>query len=134
MDKVLTQDIHLFQQSCGIKKKKKNHDNPTMQSLLHKVFVFQNKPLFLVNVCQNQYSKLKKKKKKKQRIIRSCITPLWAFPGGSDGKEFACHAGDPGSVPGLGRLPGEAHGNPLQYCLENPMGRGAWGATFHEVA
>ena len=56
------------------------------------------------------------------------------FPGGSEGKASACNVGDPGSVPGLGRLPGEAHGNPLQYCLENPMGRGAWGATFHEVA
>ena len=52
------------------------------------------------------------------------------FPGGSDGKESACNAGDPGSVPGLERSPGEGHGNPLQYlCLENPMDRGAWRAT-----
>ena len=43
------------------------------------------------------------------------------FPGGSDGQESACNAGDPGSVPGLGRSPGGGHGNPLQYsCLENP--------------
>ena len=48
------------------------------------------------------------------------------FPGGSDGKESACNAGDLGSTPGLGRAPGEVNGNPLQYsCLENPMERGA---------
>ena len=42
-----------------------------------------------------------------------------SFPGGSDGKESACNAGDMGSVPGLGRSPGEEHGKPLQYsCLE----------------
>ena len=39
-----------------------------------------------------------------------------------------------GSIPGLGRSPGEGHGDPLQYyCLENPMDRGAWWATFHTV-
>ena len=49
------------------------------------------------------------------------------FPGGSEGKASACNAGDPGSIPGLGRSPGEGNGNPLQYsCLENPMDRGAW--------
>ena len=47
------------------------------------------------------------------------------FPGGSGGKESACNAGDLGSIPGLGRSPGGAHGNPLQYSLpENPMDRG----------
>ena len=48
------------------------------------------------------------------------------FPGGSDGKEFACNVGDLGSVPGLGRSPGGGHGKPLLYsCLENPINRGA---------
>ena len=48
------------------------------------------------------------------------------FPGGSNGKESACNAGDPGSIPGSGRSPGEGNGNPLQYsCLGNPMDRGA---------
>ena len=48
----------------------------------------------------------------------------------SDGKESACTAGDPGSVPGLGRYPGERNGYPLQYsCLEDPMDREAWWAT-----
>ena len=49
------------------------------------------------------------------------------FPGGSDGKASVYNAGDPGSIPGLGRSLGEGNGNPLQYsCLENPMDRGAW--------
>ena len=48
------------------------------------------------------------------------------FLGSSDGKASACNAGDPGSIPGLGRSPGEGNGNPLQYSyLENPMDRGA---------
>ena len=48
------------------------------------------------------------------------------FPGGSDGKESVCNAGDLGSIPGLGRFPGGGHSNPLQYSyLENPRDRGA---------
>ena len=48
---------------------------------------------------------------------------MMGFPGGSDGKESACDAGDLGSIPGLRRSPGGGHGNPLQYsCLENPYG------------
>ena len=57
------------------------------------------------------------------------------FPGGSVGKESACNAGDTGLTPGLGRCPGEGHGNPLEYsCLENPMDRGARRVTAHGVA
>ena len=57
-----------------------------------------------------------------------------AFPGGSDGKASACNPGDPGPIPGWGRLPAEGNGNPLQYsCLENLMDRGAWWATVHGV-
>ena len=49
------------------------------------------------------------------------------FPGGSEVKTSASYAGDPGSIPGLGRSPGEGNGNPLQYsCLENPMDGEAW--------
>ena len=49
------------------------------------------------------------------------------FPGGSDSKVSAYNAGDPGSIPGSGRSPGEGNGNPLQYsCLENPRDGGAW--------
>ena len=47
----------------------------------------------------------------------------------------ACNAGDLGSIPGLGRSPGEGNGYPLQYsCLENPIDRGTWWATDHRVA
>ena len=50
------------------------------------------------------------------------------------GKESACNAGDLGSIPGLGRFPGEGNGNPLQYsCLETSMNRGAWQATVHAM-
>ena len=53
---------------------------------------------------------------------------------GSDSKESACNAGDPGSIPGSGRSPGEGNGNPLQSsCLENPMDGGAWWATVLAV-
>ena len=56
------------------------------------------------------------------------------FLGGSDGKESACNAGDPSSIPGSGRSPGEGNGNSLQYsCLENSMDRGVWQATVHGV-
>ena len=59
---------------------------------------------------------------------------IW-LPWYSEDKASACNAGDPGSIPGLGRSPGEGNGNPLQYsCLENPMDRGAWRATVHGVA
>ena len=54
--------------------------------------------------------------------------------GGSDGKESACSVGDPGSIPGSGRSPGEGNGYPLQYsCLKDSMDRGAWRATVHGV-
>ena len=61
--------------------------------------------------------------------------PVLGFPGGSDGKEPACNVGYQGSIPGLGRSPGEGNGNPLQYsCLENSMDRGAWWSLIHGVA
>ena len=60
---------------------------------------------------------------------------LKGFPGSSEVKASARNAGDPGSIPGLGRSPGEGNGNPLQCsCLENPMDGGAWWATVHGVA
>ena len=56
------------------------------------------------------------------------------FPCSSVGKESASSAGDLGSIPRLGRSPGEQNGNPLQYpCLENLMDRGAWWAAVHGV-
>ena len=56
------------------------------------------------------------------------------LPGGSDSNESPCNEGDPGSIPGSGRFPGEGNGNPLQHsCLENSMGRAAWQAIVHGV-
>ena len=57
------------------------------------------------------------------------------FPGGSDGKASAYNVEDHGSIPGLGRSPGEGNGDPLQYsCLRNPVDRGAWRAIVHGVS
>ena len=59
----------------------------------------------------------------------------FSFPGDSMVKDTSANAGDMGSIPGLGRPPGEGNGNSLQYsCLENPMDREAWWATAHRVA
>ena len=56
------------------------------------------------------------------------------FLGDSNSKGCACSPGGPGFFPGSGRSPGEENGNPLQHsCLGNPMDRGAWQATVHEV-
>ena len=55
------------------------------------------------------------------------------FPDSSVGKESACSAGDPGSIPGSGRSSGEGNGKPLYFRLENPTDRGAWWATVHGV-
>ena len=57
------------------------------------------------------------------------------FRSGPVGKESAYNTGDPGSIPGLGRSPGEGNGNPLHCsCLENPMDIGAWQATVQSIA
>ena len=59
----------------------------------------------------------------------------WVFPGGSDGKQSACNAGDPGSIPGSGKSHRERNGYPLLYsCLENSMNRGVWQATVHGIS
>ena len=57
------------------------------------------------------------------------------FPRGLEGKASACNEGNLGSIPGIGRSPGEGNGNLLQYsCLENPTDRGVWQVTVHGVA
>ena len=69
----------------------------------------------------------------RQNLLRTTV--IDGLPRWLSGKESACQAGDAGLIPGSGRSPGEGNGNPLQYsCLENPMDRGAWLATVHEVA
>ena len=73
-----------------------------------------------------------------KKIIRKhffcTLNMAQGFLGGSNGKESACNAGDPGSIPRSERSPGEENGNPLQYSyLGNPMDRGTWWATVHGV-
>ena len=79
------------------------------------------------------------------QVFGKCEEPLASsiallgtgFPGGSDGRDSACHVGDPGLIPGLGRTPGEGNGNgnPLLHsCLENSTDRGDWQATVHGVS
>ena len=60
-------------------------------------------------------------------LVRSLYPFIWGLPGGSEVKVSAWNSGDPGSIPGSGRSPGEGNGNPLHYsCLKNPMVGGAW--------
>ena len=69
------------------------------------------------------------------REKRVRLTYNGSIPDASDSKESTCNVGDPGSIPGSGRSPGEGNGYPLQYsCLENSMERGALWATVHGVA
>ena len=68
-------------------------------------------------------------------ILNACYYLSLGFSGGSVIKNPSANAGDAGSIPGLGRIPEEGNGNPLQYsCLGIPMDRGAWQATVHGVA
>ena len=98
------------------------HSSETITILLISYTLIQNKRFFKNSVLRKSWA----------NKINKMTTMKKGFPGGSDGKEFACNAGDLGSIPGLGRSPG--HGNPLQYsCLENPMDRGAWWVTVHGV-
>ena len=63
------------------------------------------------------------------------MCPYVGFPGGSDGKESACNAGDLGLIPDLGRSPGEGNSYPLQFSgLKNSTDREAWQATFYGFA
>ena len=56
------------------------------------------------------------------------------FPSGSEGKESACNTGNLGSIPRMGRFPGEKNGNPLQYSyLENSVNKGTWQSTFQGI-
>ena len=68
-------------------------------------------------------------------LMRLFNNVILGFPGGSDGKESACHAGDLGLIPGLGRSPGEGHGNLLGILAwKILLDRGAWWATVLGVS
>ena len=66
--------------------------------------------------------------------FKLCTKDYMGFPGGLDGKESACNAGDLGLIPGSGRYPVEGNGYNLHSCLENSKDRGAWLSTVHGVA
>ena len=70
-----------------------------------------------------------------KKFIYIIFTHSCGFSGSSNSKESACSVGELGSDLWVGKIPGEGHGNPLQYsCLENPMDRGAWWVRVHGVA
>ena len=124
--------------------------NPSVQCPLsapcpQKNFSLLGFPRVSKSIFNQRSQKMQKKRKtvKQDKIIT--VQPLntvkdiqfllRGFPGGSEVKASACNAGDLGSIPGLGRSPGEGNGSPLQYsCLENPMDGGAWWATVQGVA
>ena len=84
--------------------------------------------LHKMSVMQPRYRKIKKH-------FKFSNGKHMGFSGGSRGKESACNAGDPGSIPELERSPEEGDGCPLQDpCLENSMDRGAQRATVHGAA
>ena len=72
------------------------------------------------------------------KLLQTSAMKKLGFPGGAVVKNLSANAGDigdPGSIPGLGRLSAVENGNPLQHpCLEHSMSRGAWWATVHGVA
>ena len=71
----------------------------------------------------------------KELMLSNCSGEDSGLPGGLDGRESACSAGDMGLIPGLERSPGGRHGYPLQYsCLENPHGQRSLVGPFRGVA
>ena len=78
-------------------------------------------------MCIQIIEKIRRVSNRNQRYKRNYFLWRKEFSGGSDGKTSAYSVGDPGSIPGSGRSPGEGNGNPLEYsCLKNPTDRGAW--------
>ena len=72
--------------------------------------------------------------RKKSNTFSNWLNGAGGLPGGSDGKESTCNAGDPGSILGSGRSPGEGNGTPFQYSyLGNSVDREAWQATAHGI-
>ena len=97
-------------------------------------------PVFLLGKFHRQrslvgYSPWGHKEADTTEQLTHCLIVCSSFPDITNVKESACNAGDPRSIPGLGRSSGEVNGNALQYsCLENPMDRGTYWATVHRVA
>ena len=111
----------------------------TLKSLLQhcnlKATVLHLSAFFMVQLSHSLLTSGKTITFSRQTFVSKVGWQGWGFPGGSGSKKSACNVGDPGSIPGLGRYPGEGHGNPLQYShLESPTDRGAWGATVRGVS
>ena len=95
---------------------------------------FKNKSVGLHQTKKGKKSSTKWRPPGQWEKIFAKLLSVKSLPGVSDRKASAYNAGDPGSVPGSGRSPGEGNGNPRQYSwLENPMDGGAWWATVHGV-
>ena len=96
---------------------------------------FQSEVFFLLRImCPMQWLRVQVLMSGTSWVQILSLPIISLFPCGSDGKESACSAGDAGSVPGLGRAPGEGNDYLLHYsCLENSMNRGTWQATFHGI-
>ena len=85
--------------------------------------------------CSKKIKSIKKNLEATGNLKKHLNNFAESFPGGSAVKNLPANAGDPGSIPGSGRSPGEGNGNPLQYsCLRNPTDRGAWRVTVHRVS
>ena len=102
-------------------------------------FIFLGSKITAFGVCSHEikirFLLRRKTMTNLDSILKSRDITLPDFPGGSDCKASTNHVGDPGSIPGLGRSPGEGNDNTLRYpCLEIPMDGGAWWATVHGVA
>ena len=144
--------FYILNQIISASRGRKDFQKKTLQNPLSYAF---NKHLLNSNLMSNgrnrinSFFKIRMHCLRTSQIFRSqstlclvkgccmcCIQiKVYDFPSGSDGKESAFNAGDLGSIPGLGRYPGEENVNPLQYsCLENSMDRGAWWATVHGLS
>ena len=125
-------------------KKRKNltliHDKKNSQELategnfLNLIKGIYKKPTVNILLVENECFPCETENKAKMCSLTILYHIVCVVPSCSTSKETACNAGDPSPIPGLGRSPGEGNGNPLQdSCLKNPMDRGAWWATVHEV-
>ena len=94
--------------------------------------------LVLIHPLPSAAQQIHRKCVQRPRFKMKCCGTYSGLLRGTNGKEYACNAGDvrdAASIPGSGTFPGGGHCNPLQdSCLENPMDRGAWWATVHRIA
>ena len=78
-------------------------------------------PMFSAHILSVKKTLIREEMQRQKKAVKQdktiIIQPVWGFPGSSAGKESVCNAGDPGSIPGLGRSPEEKIGYPFQYSL-----------------